>query len=226
MRFLIDGDRIHPDETPDDLALEDGDSIVVLFEQTGFLCFDKYPNSIGINYLTQKNKTISSKSVDHIIQHLNADPNATYVNQEDEILIQTQRTELIQFLDQQWNGKDQDFKLQISNKELVQLIGHISYNNLTKIFDGKHDKILLRRCMKHGNVIKFHIDNNYKTLQVPLNSESSYQGGRLVYVTKHEGMVFAKRNAGSLTIHNNNIAHGVTCLESGVRYGLFLLQKE
>ena len=58
---------------------------------------------------------------------------------------------------------------------------------------------------------------------MPLNEK--YVGGRLVYVTQ-DGMTYPDRSAGSFTLHRNDILHGVTRLESGVRYGLFMLQKK
>lgn len=63
-----------------------------------------------------------------------------------------------------------------------------------------------------------------KTLQLALNNDSDYEGGRLMYATQAKLHVPA-RNKGTVTIHDNTIAHGVTKLESGVRYGLFLLKK-
>ena len=39
-------------------------------------------------------------------------------------------------------------------------------------------------------------------------------------------MTYPDRSAGSFTLHRNDILHGVTRLESGVRYGLFMLQKK
>ena len=35
IRFLFDGERIREDQTPQDLELEDGDSIDVVMEQVG-----------------------------------------------------------------------------------------------------------------------------------------------------------------------------------------------
>ena len=127
-------------------------------------------------------------------------------------------------LDKKWNGKDQDFKLPLTNAVLSRLIGTVSYDRLASLMDDTHDTIILRRCMAHGKSIKFHTDESYKTLQVPLNDQSEYTGGRLVFVTK-DGAFVPIRNAGTYTKHRNDIAHGVTRLESGVRYGLFLLQK-
>ena len=61
-------------------------------------------------------------------------------------------------------------------------------------------------------------------MQISLNSENEYSVGRLVYATKDDDLVYPSRPAGSATLHRNHIAHGVTTLTDGVRYGLFLLQ--
>jgi predicted 2-oxoglutarate/Fe(II)-dependent dioxygenase YbiX len=58
---------------------------------------------------------------------------------------------------------------------------------------------------------------------VALNDESEYEGGRLVYATD-EGLVCPSRRAGSATLHNSFIAHGVSLHTRGVRYSLFFLQ--
>jgi hypothetical protein len=61
-------------------------------------------------------------------------------------------------------------------------------------------------------------------MQVALNDETEYEGGRLLFVSK--GILNApERMTGTVTIHDNTIVHGVTLLESGVRYGLFFLKK-
>jgi predicted 2-oxoglutarate/Fe(II)-dependent dioxygenase YbiX len=59
-------------------------------------------------------------------------------------------------------------------------------------------------------------------MQIPLNDESDYTGGRVTYVTD-SGLVQPRRQAGSATVHDCTIAHGVTELTAGVRYSLFLL---
>lgn len=59
-------------------------------------------------------------------------------------------------------------------------------------------------------------------MQVPLNDSTEYTGGRLVYAT-HRGLIEPLRDAGSATIYDNHIVHGVAQLVTGVRYGLFLL---
>ena len=228
--FLLDGTRIDGEETPSSLELEEDEQIDCLLNQYGDIgIFGKYINSIGIEHLTVRSTTgsttnSSTTAASAIIQHLKANPKAIFTNETKQILMEAQRNKLTTLLNQKWNGKDQDFKLQLSNTELAQIIGQTSYEQLVTQMDGTHDTILLRRCMQHGKVIKFHVDHgSYKTLQVPLND--NYIGGRLVYATE-KGLMYPERNPGSFTKHTNDIAHGVTCLKSGIRYGLFFLQKK
>ena len=63
-----------------------------------------------------------------------------------------------------------------------------------------------------------------KTLQLTLNSDTEYEGGSLVFATDGK-LVVPERPAGTVTIHHNDIVHGVSLLKSGVRYGLFFLLK-
>jgi hypothetical protein len=61
-------------------------------------------------------------------------------------------------------------------------------------------------------------------MQVALNGDNEYKGGNLVYATN--GKLHApERKAGTVSIHENDIVHGVSMFYSGVRYGLFFLQK-
>ncbi len=79
-------------------------------------------------------------------------------------------------------------------------------------------------------------------VQVPLNDDDQYDGGRLVFYQTTattttgagdaggEGIAAAaarwvvpKRPAGSCTVHDQYAVHGVTELVSGVRYGLYVL---
>merc|ERR1712008_609280 len=71
--------------------------------------------------------------------------------------------------------------------------------------------------------INFHTDHSEATMQIALNGDDEYQGGRLTYVTS-KGFSSPARPRGSITVHDNTILHGVSLLEAGMRYGLFLLQ--
>ena len=121
-----------------------------------------------------------------------------------------------------------DLKLHLSTNELVALVGHDSVAQLANIMQG-YNKIIVRRVEEHGRIIKFHTDTNpftNRTLQVPLNEqgtrEGEYVGGQLVYVTS-EGLQTPRRRAGSGTVHDDRVVHGVTKLARGVRYSLYLL---
>ena len=87
------------------------------------------------------------------------------------------------------------------------------------------NRISLRR-VRGGtdHCIKFHRDEHtVRTMQVPLNGESEYTGGRLVYAGGDGILRYPARPVGSVTIHGGNIVHGVTALRAGSRHGLFLL---
>ncbi len=57
-------------------------------------------------------------------------------------------------------------------------------SELEHIFGERYDEILIRRSEAHGKFINFHTDASLKTMQVALNGDHEYSGGRLVYVTK------------------------------------------
>lgn len=60
-------------------------------------------------------------------------------------------------------------------------------------------------------MINFHTDVSAKTLQVSLNDDSEYEGGKLIYASQGR-LHIPKRVKGSVTVHNNKIVHGVTLL--------------
>ena len=107
---------------------------------------------------------------------------------------------------------------------MLSLIGTTAVNDLETAFADRYDEILIRRCQAHGKFINFHTDVSLRTLQVALNSDDEYSGGRLVFAT-HDKLHVPKRLAGTVSIHENDIVHGVSMFESGTRYGLFFLKK-
>ena len=90
-------------------------------------------------------------------------------------------------------------------------------------FGSKYDEIVIRRCESHGKFINFHTDVALKTMQVALNDD--FKGGKLVFICDGGKIIAPERPPGTVTIHHNNIVHGVTLLQQGTRYGLFFLQK-
>ena len=134
------------------------------------------------------------------------------------------RQVLVQHLEQVHAAKpEEDLKRTLTRAELAALIGVGLTDDLLDEF-GKCDKIRLRRCCAHGKAINLHTDFHRRTMQVPLNGDDEYDGGKLVYVTKN-GMHWPHRPAGCATIHDNTILHGVSELRGGVRYSLFLQEE-
>ena len=80
---------------------------------------------------------------------------------------------------------------------------------------------------------RFHVDGDAaayarqktQTVQLALNDDADYEGGRLCFVTGQGELHIPERPAGTLTIHGPRILHAVTRLTAGSRYGLFLLDK-
>lgn len=107
----------------------------------------------------------------------------------------------------------------------METIGNDVVEKLQKLFACEYNTIILRRCQAYGKAIEFHTDEfSTNTLQVSVNSDEEYLGGKLIYATE-EKLHIPKRSIGTITIHNDKIVHGVNEFYSGIRYGLFLLKK-
>ena len=111
---------------------------------------------------------------------------------------------------------------------LFQLDSREKYDGLLSLHSrgSRGSKIALRRT--EGPVegcIGFHIDGTYAThtVQLALNDDSEYDGGRICFVTGAGQLAVPQRNAGTVTSHEKVILHGVTRLHRGVRYSLFVV---
>ena len=73
--------------------------------------------------------------------------------------------------------------------------------------------------------IGWHCDGPYasSTVQLSLDDDTEYTGGRLCFYTRANGVEVLRRRAGSLTVHKREILHAVTCLTAGARYSLFVV---
>ena len=72
-----------------------------------------------------------------------------------------------------------------------------------------------------GQRIAFHRDHAQATLNVALNGDSEYAGGKLMFAF-NGAIVCPARPTGSALMNDNTIVHGVSQLTGGVRYGLFV----
>eukprot|EP01051_Picozoa_sp_SAG22_P007757 SAG22_NODE_557_length_9118_cov_9.050006_7_plen_197_part_00 len=123
--------------------------------------------------------------------------------------------------------RDADCKLELSPAELAAAVGTGCVESLQQTFEaagGRVNSIQLRRVAVRGQAIPFHLDHpTVWTMQVALNAEAEYDGGRLAFLTEL-GLEVPARPVGSATIHNDTVVHGVTEMVNGVRYSLFFLQ--
>eukprot|EP01046_Picozoa_sp_COSAG06_P008403 COSAG06_NODE_424_length_15925_cov_10.806079_4_plen_548_part_00 len=124
-----------------------------------------------------------------------------------------------------------DLKLTITRDQLLQMISNSELACIEALYcaasraGGSFNQIKLRRVeAMPGKCIPFHTDvGSTLTMQVPLNDDSEYDGGRLMFATAR-GMLQPIRPGGSATIHESHVVHGVSQMLGGVRYGLFLLR--
>ena len=102
---------------------------------------------------------------------------------------------------------------------------HTSHTRLEST-ESPRSKIVLRRTQGPlEGCIAFHIDSGRDcTVQLTLNDDSEYKGGRLCFYSPEAGMQIPSRPAGTLTVHSGAALHGVTRLASGTRYSLFVVE--
>ena len=177
-----------------------------------------------------------SAQVAAVVAQLAGAPSARYRCLEEQLLGAAQRRILIDTLDAAHandHAKPADFKLELSRAQLEALVGRSAVARLAARFEEGWDGgseppfngIKLRRTEAvRGRCIDFHRDVSLRTMQLPLNDESEYQGGRLVYAHADGRLSVPTRAPGSATIHDREIVHGVTEMVAGVRRALFFLR--
>ena len=160
--------------------------------------------------------------INTIIQQNNGDVNARYIYHSKKTLSQKQCLKLINHINHNDNNDLIDCKLNIDDNKLKELIGEKSYEKIITLFDGEHNTIYIRKVKGDNSMIDFHKDYSTKTLKIPLNKGSDYKGGDLIYLTNGK-INKPEQKIGSMTIHTNDIIHGVSPIVSGIRYSLFVL---
>jgi len=179
--------------------------------------FGQHSSSVGLQLLEG-----CHESIPEVLRQLSGDGEATFLHHSEPVLREHTCGELIALLNRKHKGQ-RDLQVRLSQLELRELIGEAQLMLLQELFREQVDQIKLRRVEAHGELINLHLDHSKKTMQVALNGDHEYVGGRLAYVTS-KGLTIPSRTRGCATVHDNRIVHGVTRLESGVRYSLFLQQ--
>jgi small ubiquitin-related modifier len=251
LRFLLDGQRISGEQTPELLGLDDYryaaehmDQIDCLLEQRGFGNFGAHAGSSGITHLISADKvndtTDTSRPWENtpaearsLVRELAGCESAVFSSDPATILLdKAAREVLMRYMDSQHTWQ-LDLQLELTREELAAMIGGAAAARLAGLFAHDCTEIRLRRAQARDGTaadafcVNFRIDQMSRTMQVPLNDEGEgegeYTGGQLIYVNR-EGFHQPKRPAGSATIHESSIVHGVTPLLRGARYSLFFLR--
>ena len=185
--------------------------------------FGTHDESPGIRHLRDSGGS-DPESAARLIEVLGASLDSNFTHIDRELLDSDARLNLISYTESNLDGTP-DFKEYLSIDALIELVGRHRFEELSRLMDNDFSEIVLRRVEDHGMAINFHTDYARRTMQVILSDESDYSGCDLVYVTG-KGFQQPRRRAGTATIHDNTILHGVTEMESGVRYSLFFLRND
>ena len=167
------------------------------------------------------------------------------------ILSVSQRQLLIGFMNMMWEVKKDwlklnngggdafDMKLRFHNRaDIEKLLSYIAPEDaathnaeaVSHLLDlhGLSSTIALRdtRGPCKGS-IGCHFDGTYanKTVQLALNADSEYKGGRLCFFSPVRGVEIPQRMAGDITTHARGVLHAVTQLTEGSRYSLFVVDE-
>ena len=138
---------------------------------------------------------------------------------------------LIDFMDKCYEqNKRSDLKILFTDAEAFLETGLSMelYTHLAKLHSSTgRVRLALRRNAAAEGCIAFHCDGSYatRTVQVCLNSDEDYEGGRLIFYAQGKCHV-PERTAGYASIHDRDILHAVSRVTSGVRYSLFVVDKE
>jgi hypothetical protein len=175
--------------------------------------------------LMNPSQTYQKEHINHIIGKYNGSLNAQYeYNAKPNLLTNKQCLNIIKYMNQKINIDENtnDHKLNIKEEQLIELIGEGTFQKIISMYSGTYNTIYIRKVLGNNSLIDFHKDYSKRTMKIALNETSEYKGGDLIYLT--DGKVHRPEQLqGSVTIHNNDIIHGVTPIVKGERYSLFVL---
>ena len=185
----------------------------------------EFVHNLDSDILTNPEKSYDTDYINKIIKMHSGSIQSTFIyHSQPNILMNEQCLTLINYINT-IKSNENDFKLNITKEKLIELIGDTIFNKLITIYEGFYNTLYIRRVIGDKSLINFHKDYSNRTMKIALNNQSEFEGGDLVYLT--DGC-FHKPDQlkGSITIHNNDIIHGVTPILSGIRYSLFILHTQ
>ena len=233
MRLIFGGRHLEDSGLLSDYGIMAGNTIDLLLLLRGDIGEFEHTPSLGREYLVAGTGAASppASAVRNLVERLGGSGGTPPRVIEEEQLGARARSSLIARVEQARSGEPAagaDFKLRLELRELRELVDDSSaVDRLVELLGQPSCKIWLRRTeAAAGQVIPWHRDVSLRTLQVPLNEPAEYDGGRLVFACASGELLSPPRVAGSATLHDNSVIHGVTELPRGTRYALFLLDEK
>jgi hypothetical protein len=127
-----------------------------------------------------------------------------------------------------------DWQINLDVDELVKLIGREAVDRLYEapsLLEGKPIEELFQRVGIFIRVYErsaqgrpwmpFHSDGNAWTVNVALNDDEDFDGGRLLALT-NGALQFLERHQGDATCHRGSVYHAVSAMKRGKRFSMLL----
>jgi len=227
-RLIGNGSQLQDGHTLDDYNIQNEGCLHLIPRLRNIGVWGEHLNAVGSSYLHGEAIHGAGVTASEIASTLGAATHSPIQQIAQTGLERASMRQLLALVEQEQAATGEtDFKMDLSMQRLCQIIGSTTVDKLLSLFGRPVSEVKIRRVepVDKGLVINFHLDiPGQQTMQVPLNEEEEYEGGRLVYATC-EGFVCPTRQPGSATIHDDTVAHGVTRHTRGVRYSLFFLEK-
>eukprot|EP00931_Biecheleriopsis_adriatica_P060803 TRINITY_DN36524_c0_g1_i1.p1 TRINITY_DN36524_c0_g1~~TRINITY_DN36524_c0_g1_i1.p1 ORF type:complete len:640 (+),score=102.58 TRINITY_DN36524_c0_g1_i1:26-1945(+) len=120
-----------------------------------------------------------------------------------------------------------DFQRNVTKQDLEEMLGYDKVRQLWQLprTTVQHVGAFMRRySVETRPWIPFHCDSAAWTANIALNSDRSFEGGRLVVL--HKGRCReVLREEGDATLHPSQLLHGVSSMRKGIRYSLILFYR-